>query len=37
MTKYIKEMLIGLFFAAAILAAAYATATFTTTFVYQGF
>jgi hypothetical protein len=37
MAKYFKEMLAGLLIATAILAATYATATFTTKFVYQGF
>ena len=37
MTGYFTEMVIGFFLAAAILAASYATATFTTTFIYQGF
>lgn len=34
---YIKEAVIGLVFAAAIIAASFATATATTGFVYQGF
>lgn len=37
MTRYFKEMVLGFFLAAAILAASYATSTFTTTFIYQGF
>ena len=34
---YLTEMLLGLFFAIAIVGATYATATATSTFVYQGF
>jgi hypothetical protein len=37
MMVYFKEMVIGLAFAFAVLAATYATSTFTTNFVYQGF
>lgn len=37
MKRYLQEMVIGFVCAFAVLAAAYATATFTTTFIYQGF
>jgi hypothetical protein len=35
--NYLKEAVIGFIFAAAIVAASFATATGTTGFVYQGF